>query len=323
MAVSKNTPHKEEALNSKNVEAGNHSTSFNGDTPSVTIGVPAYNEERFLAATIDSLLAQSFTDFELIISDNISTDATAAIAREYEQKDKRIRYIRQPRNIGSIQNINSLIKQARGEFFLLAGAHDLLSENYISSLIDALNENPKTVLAYGKAVWIDKNGQEIDKPSSIVDTSGMNNPVRRFNMAMWSNQHSLYGLIRLDALRKTHLLPENIVPGAVLVGELSILGCFVYVPEATWYRRVNRKPENREERINRYFSMLFSRTKKRLLPHWRIPFAYIYTVLTIPLKRKKRLRTRVLLVLSSLSSVIRYWGLIVDNVKDLFCFRKG
>ena len=85
--------------------------------PRVSIGLPVYNGENFLAESIESLLGQSYEDFELIISDNASTDGTADICRRYAKQDSRIRYIRQPHNIGSAPNHNFVIEQARGELF--------------------------------------------------------------------------------------------------------------------------------------------------------------------------------------------------------------
>jgi cellulose synthase/poly-beta-1,6-N-acetylglucosamine synthase-like glycosyltransferase len=69
-------------------------------TPRLTIGLPVYNGEKYVAESIEALLCQSFKDFELIISDNASTDSTGDIARRYEKQDSRVRYFRQPQNVG-------------------------------------------------------------------------------------------------------------------------------------------------------------------------------------------------------------------------------
>jgi hypothetical protein len=84
--------------------------------PRLTLGPPVYNGERFLAASLDALLAQTYSDFELIISDNGSTDRTIEIARHYQSIDPRVRYIRHPQNRGSTFNHNFVIEQSRGEF---------------------------------------------------------------------------------------------------------------------------------------------------------------------------------------------------------------
>ena len=78
---------------------------------------PVYNGEKYVAESLEALLGQSFTDFELIISDNASTDGTGDICRRYEKQDSRVRYFRQPRNIGLAPNVNFIIGQARGELY--------------------------------------------------------------------------------------------------------------------------------------------------------------------------------------------------------------
>src|ERR1051325_12180076 len=85
--------------------------------PRLTIGLPVYSGEKYVAEPLDALLGQTFTDFELIISDNASTDRTGSICRRYEQQDPRVRYVRQPRYIGLSPNHNFVAAQARGELF--------------------------------------------------------------------------------------------------------------------------------------------------------------------------------------------------------------
>ncbi len=83
-------------------------------TPRLSIGLPVYNGEEYLTESLEALLGQTYEDFELIISDNDSTDGTADICRRYAKQDSRIRYFRQPRNIGCNPNHNFVIKQAPG-----------------------------------------------------------------------------------------------------------------------------------------------------------------------------------------------------------------
>jgi glycosyltransferase involved in cell wall biosynthesis len=92
----------------------------NNHVPAISIGMPVYNGEKYIREALDSLLAQTFTDFELIISDNASTDSTSNICKEYAIRDSRIRYIRQHKNIGAIANFKFLLEQASGDFFMWA-----------------------------------------------------------------------------------------------------------------------------------------------------------------------------------------------------------
>src|ERR1700722_6330272 len=116
--------------------------------PRLSIGLPVYNGENYLAETLDSLLGQSYENFELIISDNASTDGTAGICRSYMKQDSRIRYICQPRNIGLAPNHNFLVGEARGELFKWADHDDLCARDLLASCVDALDEYPDVVLAY-------------------------------------------------------------------------------------------------------------------------------------------------------------------------------
>ena len=101
------------------------------DRPRVSIGLPVYNGENFLEFALDSILGQTFQDFELIISDNASTDATESICRRYAAKDSRIRYYRNPNNQGAAQNYNRVFALARGEYFKWAAHDDVCKPNYL------------------------------------------------------------------------------------------------------------------------------------------------------------------------------------------------
>ena len=107
----------------------------------VSIGLPVYNGERFIRNALNSILSQTFTDFELIISDNASTDATKYICEEYAIKDKRIRYIRQPETVPVTDNFTKVLELARGDCFMWATHDDYYeSDNYISALYNRINE---------------------------------------------------------------------------------------------------------------------------------------------------------------------------------------
>src|ERR1700744_3243910 len=107
--------------------------------PRLTIGLPVYNGEKYLAESLDALLGQTYGDFELIISDNASTDGTADICHDYLERDRRIRYHRQPHNIGLSPNFNFVIAQARGEFFKCAHYDDLCAREMVERCLDALD----------------------------------------------------------------------------------------------------------------------------------------------------------------------------------------
>ena len=115
--------------------------------PRVTIGLPVYNGQNYLVETLESLLAQTYTDFELVISDNASTDRTEAICRQYAAGDARIRYYRNDENIGASANYNRAFELGRGEYFKWAAHDDLLAPTYLERCVEVLDANPDVVLA--------------------------------------------------------------------------------------------------------------------------------------------------------------------------------
>jgi glycosyltransferase involved in cell wall biosynthesis len=133
-------------------------------TPQVSIGMPVYNGESFIREALDSLLAQTFTDFELIISDNASTDGTEAICREYAAKDDRIRYVRQAENRGGLANFQFVLDEAVGEYFMWAAADDRWDVRWIESLFPVVSL--RQCLAYGFVATIDEQGIHLNHPSN-------------------------------------------------------------------------------------------------------------------------------------------------------------
>nr|NJM03069.1 glycosyltransferase family 2 protein [Desulfobacula sp.] len=125
--------------------------------------MPVFNEEKYLKESIVSILDQDYENFELIISDNASTDQTECICIEFAQKDSRIKYIRNNVNIGAHNNFFKVFKKAKGEFFMFAGGHDLWSKNFISTCMKTLQESPGTVLSFATTIWIDKSNQPVEK----------------------------------------------------------------------------------------------------------------------------------------------------------------
>src|SRR5215218_525857 len=121
--------------------------SFMDKRPAASVGVPVYNGEEFLAPALDAILAQDYADFELIISDNASTDGTQEIARQYAARDPRVRYSRNETNIGAVGNFNRVFALSTGKYFMWAGAHDLRHPSMLSRCIAVLEEDAEVVLA--------------------------------------------------------------------------------------------------------------------------------------------------------------------------------
>jgi glycosyltransferase involved in cell wall biosynthesis len=206
--------------------------------PTVTIGLPVYNGADFLAAAVESLLAQTFTDFELVISDNGSTDATQAIARRYAAQDCRVFYHRGDRNRGAAWNHNHVLALARGRYFKWAAHDDVCAPQFIERCVAVLEADPSVVLCYPRSLLIDRDGQPI-RP--CVDDCALDSPrpSRRFRHLLQNLglSNPMYGLIRAAALRS--IRPLGNYPGAdqPLLAELVLRGRFVQVRDTLFLRR--------------------------------------------------------------------------------------
>src|SRR3990172_6471697 len=121
--------------------------------------MPVYNAERYLEEALDSLVSQSFEDFELIISDNASTDRTGEICWRYAAKDERIRYVRNRANFGILYNFGQTFRLSSGEFFKWAAADDVCGRDYFLRAVEALDADPSLILAWGRTQGIDEHGE--------------------------------------------------------------------------------------------------------------------------------------------------------------------
>ena len=205
--------------------------------PRLTLGLPTYNGEEFLAEALDALLAQTYTDFELIISDNGSTDRTGEIAREYAAKDHRVRYVHHLVNRGSTFNHNFVLEQARGELFKWVSDDDLYARDLLQRCIDALDAHPEVVLAHAWTAFIDKTGDitgAIDYPLA-TDAA---DPAERFRSLLYTHGgDDFYGVIPMSVLRKIKPFGSFHWADRTIVAELALQGPFYNVPEFLYLRR--------------------------------------------------------------------------------------
>jgi glycosyltransferase involved in cell wall biosynthesis len=205
--------------------------------PRLSIGLPVYNGEKFLAESIESLLGQSYEDFELIISDNASTDGTEDICRKYADQDSRIRYLRQRYNIGAAPNHNFVIEQARGELFKHASHDDLYARDLVRLCVAALDEHPHVVLAHSWSAVIDGSGAVTKLVEYPVDTAAPRAPDRFRSMLFdgWGDDEG--GVVRTDVLRRTPLHASYHFADRTYTAEIALHGPFYMVPDWLYFRR--------------------------------------------------------------------------------------
>lgn len=173
--------------------------------PLVSIGMPVYNGERFIRQALDSLLAQDYENFELIISDNASTDGTSDICQEYLAKDKRVRYHRNHENIGPIANFCQVLEYAKGEYFMWAACDDVWEPTYIKTLLQSLLRTPSAVIAFSALDTIDEHNHYVrtypylfELPSADLFTR-LRNYINQEEYLGKANP--IYGLMRRSAIQ--------------------------------------------------------------------------------------------------------------------------
>ena len=267
--------------------------------PRLTLGLPVYNGERYLAASLDALLAQTFTDFQLIISDNGSTDRTGEIARHYEAADSRVRYVHHPENRGSTFNHNYVVEQARGEFFKWVSDDDLYAPDLLQRCIDALDSRPEIVLAHAWTAFIDDAGTITD-PIEYALTTDVPDPVERFRSVLYTDGgDDIYGVIRTSVLRQIAPFGSYHWADRTFVGELALHGRFHNVPDYLYFRRDHPMRTSRVGRNN------IRRRCARLDPargnRWRHPvvrlvgeylLAFLAAISRAPISPRDRWRCR-------------------------------
>lgn len=258
-----------------------------GQTPKVSIGMPVYNAESYLSQAIDSLLAQTYADFEIIISDNASTDQTEAICRDYAKRDPRISYVRQQENLGAIDNFNHVFGLARGKYFKWAAYDDICEPGFLARCVEVLDSRPEIVWVHSASSKINEDGAVLDAAAPEAEGIGhtseaglprkfhdASSPYLRFQGVLLGTNWCVdsYGVIRSDALRATQLLPACYGSEKVLMGALSLAGCYYEIPETLFYQRVHAAASSRIENaadqltfIDTKATSRFTSTRMRLL----------------------------------------------------------
>ena len=256
--------------------------------PKVSIGLPVYNGDEFLEKAIESILAQSFTDFELIISDNASTDKTTAICQQYAAHDQRIRYYRNPTNIGGANNGNRTVLLAEGEYFRWAAHDDLCAPRLLEKCVAVLEQRAEVVLCYTQTVNIDQLRRTIGLVT--LNRATADQPYRRFRDLAFRNDYCepSYGLIRRHILRQTRLEQDFTGSDRVLLCELAFRGKFYEIPEPLFYKRHHSKNTYLDWRARMaWFNPAWK--GKITFPNWLQFFNYFGAIRQAPIASHQKL----------------------------------
>lgn len=278
----------------------------------VNVGMPIYNESKYIGKTIESILNQEFTDFELIISDNASTDDTLTICEQYAAKDSRIRIINNQVNIGAADNFKQVFERSTSDYFVWISGHDLWHPQFLSRCVAGLNTNPSIVLYYPKSIWIDDTDRDLGEIGRGVDTRGLD-PVSRFQIVLWGMGYGspIYGLLRSSALKQVTLGTKTVGPDNILLNELSLLGDLAYLDEPLQYVRKLADFGSWESYISKIFNRQLSEFSGMEL-FWSMTYEY----LKIIYKHVPDCHTRNILSTSVISCLVTKYRWILSGLAN-------
>jgi glycosyltransferase involved in cell wall biosynthesis len=201
-------------------------------TPLLSIGLFVYNGEPFIRKALDSLVGQTFRDFELIISDNASTDRTAEICLEYAARDPRIRFHQAERNMGAGWNVRRVYFLATGKYFKWAACDDVCELTFLERCVEALERDPELVVAHAKTQVVDENGKFLEDYEWPLAT-GVPRPLTRFRDLLLNDHmcYQIFGVMRMEALKKLPPQGSYVNSDGVLLAQMGLLGKFYEAPE--------------------------------------------------------------------------------------------
>ena len=207
----------------------------------LTIGLPVYNSERYIEQSLQSLLAQTYRNFVLIISDNASTDSTGSICQRYAQADSRIRYYRNESNIGNPRNFNRIFELTTTPFLKWSTADDYWAPQFLELAMQVMEGDASVALCYPQAVLVDADGQKLQDYDDVLHLV-QDNPAERFLTLIQSIKlaHQHLGVIRMSHLRQTPGLGTYVGSDVNLLAELALYGRFVELPHRLFFRRFHK-----------------------------------------------------------------------------------
>lgn len=234
--------------------------------PLVTIGIATFQKESLLRASLDTALAQTHENLQVLVADNASTDGTLAIAREYAARDERVRVVEHRRNLGSRRNFNLLFELAHGEYFVWGRGHDLWHPEFVAAGVELLTKDPGLVLVHTAAREIDGDDRDLGPVAEDLDTRGMALPQRL--QACWRRLlgPATLGVIRRSAMDRTNLYQELAGCDLVFLLELATQGAFAFVDRPLLRLRRVRHEGSEAESVQRTWRQMNPHRPRRESP---------------------------------------------------------
>lgn len=251
--------------------------------PLVTIGIPLYNEQKYIASAIESVINQAYSRLSIIVADNCSADKSYSIAKVYADRDSRIRLFKHDINKGPRYNFQFVLDKADSKYFAWLGGHDELGVNFIKEAVSVLEKNENAILAYPGGITIDTNGKFICDMEDNYDTTGLGPSLGLLKILQnFQNGYVIHGIFRTDVLRKIPI-KKVIGPDMFIVSIAATYGDIVRLP-SIGFRRRQIKVESSEEQKTRHieqglfkessnpFAKLYFQLAKEILLNTRLSF---------------------------------------------------
>lgn len=262
-------------------------------TPSVSVGLPIFNGAAYLREALDSVLSQTYDDFELIVSDNASTDETAEICRDYAARDSRLRVFRAEANRGASWNHNYAVELARGRFFKWIAADDMIAPQFLELCVAELEREPDVVLCHSGTLEVDERGEVLSSYRHGLRLSSPEVPERFHDLINVGYMcYEVYGVIRTDALRAAGPLGSFVESDVLLLAKLGLRGRFRLLDQDLFLHRehpdrsVNVYPRHYDRAV--WFDPVAA--KRNQFPTWRFLSEYARGIARTPLTPGERAR---------------------------------
>ena len=274
---------------------------LSNNKPSLSIGMPVYNGEKYLKNAIESILTQTYTDFELIISDNASTDQTQKICLEYAKKDARLHYYRNEKNLGGPNNYNRVFELSSSEYFNWAAYDDVLAPDFLKKCITVLDRDSSVVGCHCKTGRIDQNGKLLGYYNQgLLGNIASKKTHERFRdlIGLGYTTTPFHGVYRTSFFAKSQRHGSYVGADRNLVAELSLMGRIYEIPECLFFWREHpdsyttiyygSDSKNNLDRLQAE-AKWWTKENATYFPHWKTCVEYFRSVNRISIKSSEQL----------------------------------
>ena len=210
-------------------------------TPLVTVGIPIRNGQNYIREGLESILAQTMTDFEVVICDNASTDSTEAIVREFADRDPRVRYFRNERNLGPAGNHNRCVERATGKYFRWQAHDDLIAPTYLEKVVGVMEKDSTVANCHSWTKQIHADGSPYGDYKFVIGTDDRSLPVRFSRLINVRHrvhlEYEIFGMWRREQMIQTRLQSPCAHGDRVHLVRMILFGRFCEVPEFLFIAR--------------------------------------------------------------------------------------